>query len=55
MHPPPVEAFMAALDRRGMFLRMLPGERVSVEAIVARMLRFALRACMQRGEPPASC
>lgn len=41
---------MRALDARGMFLRFLPGEPITTEAIVARILRVALLGRLTNAE-----
>jgi len=40
--PLATERFTRALDERGLFLRFLPGEPITVEACAARTLRVAI-------------
>lgn len=41
---------MRALDASGLFLRFLPGERITEVAIVSRILRAALLGRFPNGE-----
>ena len=48
--PLATERFTRALDERGLFLRFLPGEPITVEACAARILRVAILGRFTKGE-----